>query len=85
MPAVTNELMYELLKRVHSRMDRLDHGLSEVQSELVCIRGCMASMRNDIHNVCGVLGRHDARIERIDRRLELRTFAEPQHPFEPHP
>ena len=29
--------------------------------------------------------RQDQRLDRIERRLELRELAEPQAPFEPHP
>ena len=38
----------------------------------------MISMQGDIHNIYGILGRHDERLDRIERRLELRELAEPQ-------
>ena len=40
-------------------------------------------MQNDIHNMYGVLARHDERLERIERRLEIRELAEAQKPYEP--
>jgi hypothetical protein len=45
----------------------------------------MISMQQDIHNIYGVLSRHDDRLERIENRLELRELAEAQARFEPHP
>ncbi|WP_206454434.1 hypothetical protein [Aurantimonas marina] len=82
MAEVTNELMYELMKRMHQQMGEMKQGIREVKSELVSIRGHMLSMQHDIHNMYGVLGRHDERFERIERRLELREMAEPQRPFD---
>lgn len=44
----------------------------------------MPEVTNDlIHNIYGILSRHDERLERIERRLEIRELAEPQRPFDP--
>jgi hypothetical protein len=43
----------------------------------------MAATQTDIHNIYGILGRQDERLERIDRRLDLRELAEAQRPYEP--
>jgi archaellum component FlaC len=83
MAEVTNELMYELLKTIHQRMDRLENGLGEVKQELVSIRLSMMGMQTDIHNIYGILGRHDERLDRIEKRLELRGLAEAQTPYRP--
>ncbi|TFF20704.1 hypothetical protein E3C22_00520 [Jiella endophytica] len=83
MPEVTNELIYEALKQLQSRMGNLDVGLREVKQELISIRGHMLSMQNDIHNIYDKLDRHDERLERIERRLEIRELAEPAAPFRP--
>jgi hypothetical protein len=41
-------------------------------------------VQTDIHNIYGILARHDERLERIERRLELRELAEKsQAPYEP--
>ena len=85
MAEVTNELMYELLKRVHQRIDRVDTSLGEIKSEIQSMRGTMISMQQDIHNIYGVLARHENRLDRIENRLELRELAEAQARFEPHP
>ena len=84
MPEVTNELMYELLKKIHSRMDRLENGLGEVKHEIVAIRLQALSTQTDINNIYAITGRIDQRLERIEQRLELRELAEkPQTPYDP--
>ncbi len=83
MTNVTNDLMYELLKRVHHDMTELRQDVSEVKREINVIRGHMVGIQSDIHNVYGILARHDERLERIERRLELRELAEPQRPYNP--
>jgi hypothetical protein len=85
MSEVTSELMYELLKRVHSDIAGLKEGQREIRSELNAMRGTMISMHQDIHNIYGILARHDTRLERIETRLQLRELAEAQSRFEPHP
>ncbi|AEH89215.1 hypothetical protein [Mesorhizobium opportunistum] len=54
MPEVTNELMYELLKR-------LDHRVGELH---------LIATESDMKNIYGVLARRDARLERIEFRLK---------------
>ena len=82
MSEITNELIYEVLKKIQIRLDGLEHGVREIKQELISIRGHMLSMQNDIHNIYGILGRHDDRLDRIEQRLELRELAEPQRPFD---
>ena len=83
MAEVTNELMYELLKSMHQRMDRLETGIGEVKQELVSIRLSVMGVQNDIHNTYGMLGRQDERLDRIEKRLQLHELAEPQRPYRP--
>ncbi|HEX2019390.1 MAG TPA: hypothetical protein VGO17_10670 [Aurantimonas sp.] len=83
MAEVTNELLYELMKGFHQRFDKLDFRLSEVKSELQSMRGTMVSMQSDIHNIYRVLDRYDDRLERVERRLELREFSEPPATYDP--
>ncbi len=83
MAEVTNELMYELLKSMHQRMDRLETGIGEVKQELVSIRLSVMGVQNDVHNIYGMLGRHDERLDRIEKRLQLHELAEPQRPYRP--
>ena len=47
------------------------------------MRGPMISIQTDVHDIHGVLVRHEQRFDRIERPLDLRELAEPQRPFEP--
>ncbi|OLP53907.1 hypothetical protein BJF92_04825 [Rhizobium rhizosphaerae] len=85
MANVTNELMYELLKRMNQRFDRVDQAVGELKNEMQSMRGTLISIHQDIHNIYGILGRHESRLDRIENHLELRELAEAQARFEPHP
>jgi len=85
MAEVTNELMYELLKRMHADISDVKLTQRELKSEMNAMRGTMISMQQDVHNIYGVLARHENRLDRIENRLELRELAEAQARFEPHP
>jgi hypothetical protein len=83
MAEVTNELLYEVLKGIQASIRKLEDGLSEVKQELIAIRGTMVSMQQDINNIYGILARHEVRLDRIERHLELRELAEAQKAFDP--
>ena len=85
MADVTQEFMYELLKKMHKRFDKIDISLAEIRSEMQSMRGTMISVHQDLHNIYGILDRHEQRLDRIENRLELRELAEAQARFEPHP
>lgn len=71
MVEVSNELIFEVLKQVQQRIDRIDHKIDEIKSELNALRGHQISMQQDLQNVYGILGRSDVRLDHIERRLEL--------------
>ncbi|GEM_PF-289280 len=84
MAEVTNELIFELLKPIQSRMSAVEQGQRETKQELNAMRGVLVSMQSDLQNIYGILGRHDNRLDRIERRLELRELAPPpQASYEP--
>lgn len=85
MAEVTNELMYELLKKLNARFDRVDASLAELRAEANSLRGTMIAIQQDIHNIYTSLSRHELRLDRIENRLELRELQEAQSRFEPHP
>jgi septation ring formation regulator EzrA len=68
MAEVSNELIFEV---VQQRLERVDTKVDELKSEMNALRGHMISLQQDTHNIYGMLGRHDGRLERIERRLEL--------------
>lgn len=83
MVEVTNDLIYEILKNIQGRVGRMEHGIGEIRHEVVSIRLTQMGIQNDIHNMYGILARNDERLDRIERRLDLREFAEPQRPYRP--
>ena len=83
MVEVTNELMYEVLKSIQFRLEKIEGGIDELRQGHNAMRGHILSIQTDIHNMYGMLARHDDRLERIERRLELRELAEPQRPYKP--
>jgi hypothetical protein len=85
MAEVTKDLMYEMLKRIHSYLGDLKLGQRELKAEMNAMRGTMVSMHQDILNVNTTLARQELRLDRIENRLELREFQEAQARFEPQP
>lgn len=83
MAEVTNDLILKILKSLQGDIRLLKDGQSEIKQELISIRGHIISMQSDISNIYGILARHDDRLDRIERRLELRELAETQRPYEP--
>ena len=72
MAEVTNELIYEVLRSMQERLSRLENGQTEIKSELNAMRGHMLATQQDVANIYITLVRHETRLDRIDRRLELR-------------
>ncbi len=83
MAEATNELMYELMKRMNHEFSEMRRDISEIKTELNVVRGHLIGIQTDIHNIYGILARHDERLDRIERRLDLRELAEPQRPIQP--
>ncbi|MFT3941216.1 hypothetical protein [Rhodopseudomonas sp.] len=71
MADVSNELIFEVLKQVQQRLDKVAPKVDELKSEMNAMRGYVISMQQDVQNVYGILGRYDGRLEHIERRLEL--------------
>jgi DNA repair ATPase RecN len=71
MAEVTQELIYEVLKQLQDRMNSFDRKLDEVKAEMQALRIHSVAVQQDIQNIYAVFGRHDARLERIERRLEI--------------
>ena len=85
MADVTQELIHEILRRVHVRADKADNGIRDLRSEVSSIRLSLHAQQNDINTLYTLLHQIDERLERIENRLELRELAEAQSRFEPHP
>jgi hypothetical protein len=68
MAEVTNELIYEVLKKLQADVAGLKDVWVENTAALNAIRTHMIGQSQDIQNIYSVLARHDARIE---SRLEI--------------
>jgi hypothetical protein len=71
MTEVTNELMYEALKRLERDVSQIGDGTRVLSGELQAIRQHMAAHGRDINNIYDKLVGHELRLERIERRLDL--------------
>jgi hypothetical protein len=71
MAEVTSELIYEVLKPIQERMGSFDKKMDEVKIELQALRIHSIAMQQDIQNIYSTFVRQEARLDRIERRLEI--------------
>lgn len=84
MADVTQELMFEILKNLQQRFDKVDHAVSELRQDMLSIRGHLHNVQGDLNGIRSVCARIDDRTDRIEKRLDLREFAEAaQKPLTP--
>lgn len=85
MADVTSELMYELLKKLNQRFDKVDLAIGDLRSDNLTLRGQIHLLQGDVSNLRSTIGSIESRLDRIENRLELRELQEAQTRFEPHP
>ncbi|MAY63290.1 MAG: hypothetical protein CML29_13870 [Rhizobiales bacterium] len=83
MAEVTQELLFELLKRVHADVGELRQTQRDLQADFINMRGTMVAIQADMHQMHGMLYRQDDRMERIEKRLDLREFNEGHSAYNP--
>ena len=78
MAEVTAELVFEVLRAVQARLAQVDGKIDELKQEMQAsrtsqngIRQEITSVFQEISGVHATLVRHEGRLERIERRLEL--------------
>jgi septal ring factor EnvC (AmiA/AmiB activator) len=78
MADVTPELMFEVLKSLQAQLAQVDGKLDELKQEMQASRTSQNGIRQEItsvfQEVSGIhatLVRHEGRMDRIERRLEL--------------
>ena len=71
MAEVTNELMFEVIKSIQKDLLDVKAATGELKNEMQAMRGNLVSLQQDVHNIYSILTRHETRLERIERRLEL--------------
>ncbi|MBW8322549.1 hypothetical protein [Ciceribacter selenitireducens] len=85
MAEISQDLVQELLRRLHQRADRSENTVRDLRNELNSMRLVLHAHQSDINNLYAMLLQMDARLDRIENRLELRELQEAQARFEPHP
>ncbi|WJH40112.1 DUF1664 domain-containing protein [Aliirhizobium terrae] len=85
MTDISHEFLTELLRRLHQRADKSDVAIRNLRDEINAMRLNMQAQQSDISNLYNVVHQLDARMERIENRLELREFQEAQARFGPKP
>jgi DnaJ-domain-containing protein 1 len=85
MAEITNELMYELMKRMHGEMANLRDGQNDLRQDFISLRNHMHVMQGDVNNLRTTMAQVLIRLDCIENRLELRELSEAQARFEPHP
>ncbi len=71
MAEVTNEMMFEVIERLQSDVAGIKERLQENSAAVDAIRTSLTGQSQDIQNIYSVLARHDARLARIESRLEI--------------
>ncbi|NLS05167.1 hypothetical protein HGP14_17620 [Rhizobium sp. P32RR-XVIII] len=85
MAEVTQDLMYELLKKLNQRFDKVDHAIGELRADNMTLRNQLHVLQGDVNNLRATFGHIEHHLDCIENRLELRELAEAQARFEPHP
>ncbi len=75
MAEVTNERIYEVLKRLQSDTAEVKAELREINVRLNGMQIHVIALQQDVQKIYTILGRHDARLDRIERRLNLDEVA----------
>jgi hypothetical protein len=71
MAEVTNELMYEVLKQVQSDVAGMKDAWLETNVRLNAMQSHLIGLQQDTQNIYSILTRHDAPLDRIERRLDI--------------
>ena len=83
MADVTNEPIFEVLENLQQRTANVETVGREHSLAMNAMRGHLMSIHTDTNNIYGILSRIDQRLDRIEKRPELRELAEPQRPCRP--
>jgi ribosomal protein S15P/S13E len=71
MAKVTNEPMFETLKRIQADLTLTKDGVRELNQQMQAMREHMQAHNKDITNIFNKLVGHELRLERMERRLDL--------------
>lgn len=71
MAEVSAELVYEVLKSMRARLAGVDGKIDELKQDMQAMRSHMIGLQQEISGIHSTLVRHEQRLDRIERRLEL--------------
>ena len=71
MAEVTNELLYEVLKTIQTRLGNIEQGQREAAARLSAIQTHLMAVEKDVANIYDSLGALDGRLNRVEQRLEI--------------
>ncbi|WP_246701681.1 hypothetical protein [Rhizobium terricola] len=74
----SQELLFEILRKLQSDMSILKDGQRETRQEINSLRNYMHLIQGDMNNLRGTMSQMLDRLDRIENRLELRELAEAQ-------
>ena len=69
MVEITNELIYEILKKIQDDIAPIQADVRTLREEVMAIRGHQLAMQKDIHNLYNLTHNTNRRPDRIERRL----------------
>lgn len=71
MSDVTNELLFEVLKRIPTKLDTLEQKIDDLGVRLLAVEQHMSALQISEYRQNSELDRLRSRIERIEKRLDL--------------
>jgi septal ring factor EnvC (AmiA/AmiB activator) len=71
MAEVNGELIYEVLKQIQQDLAALKEGQREHTAALNALRTHVLALQQDQANIYSILVRHESRLDRIERRLNI--------------
>lgn len=76
MSEVRQELLQELLRRLHARSDETDRSIRDLRTDNIALRRLVAAQQVDISSLHELIHNLEERLLRTERRLDLREFSE---------
>jgi outer membrane murein-binding lipoprotein Lpp len=71
MAVVSKELLFRTLQKVEQEFGVLTWKMQDINCQIKALQMHLDGMRQDIQNISRILVRHETRLDRIERRLEI--------------
>jgi len=76
MAEISNELIYEVLKKVQADVADIKTDLRSLQTQVIAVQGQVGGLQTQVASIASDLLQTKERVERIERRLDLRESAD---------